>query len=73
MTFLIHNLEYFTFNYPIPSINTRRKTEPHTLANLAPYQKGACYVSVKTFNTLLVSIAELVTDKKYFLPDQKKY
>jgi hypothetical protein len=68
MTFLIHNLEYFSFNFSIHNVNTRKKLQLHRpIANLASYLRGAYYANIKIFNSLPVSLAQFVTDKKYFL------
>ena len=73
MTFLIHSLEYFTFNSSVHSINTRRKLQLHRpSANLASYQKGVNYVGIKTYIALPISIAELVT-QKHFISALKRY
>jgi hypothetical protein len=40
MTFLVHNLEYFTCNFSIHSINTRKKLQLYRLiANFASFQR----------------------------------
>jgi len=49
----------------VHSTNTRKKVQLHRLtANFASYQRGVLYVSKKIFNTLPISTAELVKDKK---------
>jgi len=41
MTFLIHNLQYITFNFPVHGINTSEKVLLHKpTANFALYQRG---------------------------------
>jgi hypothetical protein len=73
MTFLVHNLEYFTFNFSINNINTRRKLELHRLiANFASFQTGVYYASIKIFNKLPECISNLVMDKKYFILTLKR-
>ena len=68
MSFLINNLEHFTFNLSIHNVNTRGRLQLHKpLANLTSYQRGVYYASIKTFNALPISIAELVTYKKHFI------
>lgn len=74
MIFLIHNLAYFTFNSFFHSINTRRKLQLHTpFKNVASYQKGVYYMSIKTFHALAISFAESVTNKMYFMSALEKY
>ena len=65
---------YFTFNSSFHSINTRKKLQLHRpLANLASFQKGVYYVNTETLNASPISVAELVTDKKYFISALKRY
>jgi len=52
MNFLVNNLEYFTFNFSIHAINTRRVQLYKPLANLTSYQRGVYYASIKTFKAL---------------------
>jgi hypothetical protein len=47
-------------------INTRKKVQlRRPVANFLSYQMGVYYVSIKVFNTLPSSIAELANDKKH--------
>jgi hypothetical protein len=64
----MHSLEYFTFNFSIHSVNTRKKLQLHRpIANFASFQRGVYYVSIKIFNTLPECIANFVMDKKHFM------
>jgi hypothetical protein len=68
MTFLVHSLEYFTFNFSIHSINIRKKLQLHRLiANFASFQRGVYYVSIKIFNILPECITNLVMGKRHFI------
>ena len=68
MTFCAHHLEYFTFNNSIHSTHTRRRLQLHIPArNLASYQKGVYYTSIKTFNILPKNNADSVGDRKQFV------
>jgi hypothetical protein len=68
LTFLVHNLEYFTFSFSTHNINTRKKLQLHRLiANFASFQSGVYYASTKIFNKLPESIANLVMDEKHFI------
>jgi hypothetical protein len=72
--FLVHNLEYFTFNFLVHSIDTGKKVRRHKpIANFASYWRGVYYTTIKIFNKLLASIAELVKDKKYFILTLKRF
>jgi hypothetical protein len=49
MPFLVHNLEYLTFNFSVHSINTRKKVQLHRqVANFSSYQRDV-YCSSKRF------------------------
>jgi hypothetical protein len=53
ITFLAHNLEYFTFNSSVHNINTRKRLQLHRpIANSASFQRGVYYVSIKILNKL---------------------
>jgi hypothetical protein len=69
MTFLAHNLKYFTFNSSIHSISTREGyIQFHRpAANLISYQTSVYYTSKKIFNISPKCIAELVEDKNQFV------
>lgn len=56
------------------SIDTRKKVQRHRpIANFASYWRGVYYTTIKIFNKLLASIAELVKDKKYFILTLKRF
>jgi hypothetical protein len=47
MTFLAHNLEYFTFNSSVHNINIRKGLQLHLpIANSTLFQMGVYYVSI---------------------------
>jgi hypothetical protein len=43
------------------------------MANFSSYQRGVYCVSIRFFNTLSASIAELVKDKKHFISALKRF
>jgi hypothetical protein len=43
------------------------------LANFTSYWRGVYYASMKTFNVLPMSVAELVTNKKHFIITLKEF
>jgi hypothetical protein len=54
MTFMTHNLGYFTFNFSVHGINKRNKLQFHgPIANLTSLQKGVYYASITIFNIFL--------------------
>jgi hypothetical protein len=66
MKFLSYNLEFYTFNFSAPGINTRNKLQLHKpTANLTLYQKGVYYMSVKIFNEIPEYSVESVEDKRF--------
>jgi hypothetical protein len=66
MTFLAHNLEYFTFNSSVHNTDTRKRLQLHRpLAYSTSFQMGVYYVSTKIFNKLPQCIANLVMDKHF--------
>ena len=68
MTFMINNLEYFTFNYSIYERPTRHERNLHVLqSHLAMSQKGVHCMSIKIFNSLPDYLTYLVHDKKQFI------
>lgn len=74
MTFLIHNLEYFTFYSSIQNINTTRKLQKHrSLTNPVSYQKGVYHAGIKTFNELPISIVRSGTEMIHFIGTLKRY
>jgi hypothetical protein len=74
MTFLAHNLEYFTFNSSVHNIDTRKRLQLHRpIANSTSFQRSVYYASINIFNTLPVHIANLVMDKKHFISALKYF
>jgi hypothetical protein len=76
MTFLAHNLEYFTFNSSvhINYIITRKRLQLHrSIANSTSFQRVVYYASIKVFNKLPVCTANLVMDKKHFISALKRF
>jgi hypothetical protein len=59
------NLEHLNFISSIHNIRTRRRLWLQPVVNLTSYQKGAHYESIRIFNMLSITIAELVTNKKH--------
>jgi hypothetical protein len=67
LLFVVNNKDRFMVNSKNYSINTRQNTNfhlPH--ANLAIYQKGAYYLSIKIFNNLPSDIKNLSDTPKKF-------
>jgi hypothetical protein len=65
---LIHNLEYFTFNFLACSISSRKEVQLHRpVENFASYQRGVYYLNIKIFHTLPASVAEIIGCKKHFI------
>jgi hypothetical protein len=61
MTFMIYNIEYFTFNSSVHSFNTRKKVQLYKpISSSASFQRGVYYATTKIFNKLPVHIAQLV-------------
>jgi len=74
MKFLLQNQENFTSNTEVHNINTRNKLKLHkSVSNLALYQKGVYYMSIKIFNKLPYCIARVVENKRYFIPTLRQY
>jgi len=74
MRFLSSNLEIFTFDTSVHNINTRLKLKLHKpTARLTMYQKSAYYNSINIYNKLPDDLPELVSNKKHFLLQLKKY
>lgn len=65
MTILAHYFKYFAFNNLIHSICTRKLLQLHKpVKNLALYQTGVYYKSIKISNILFKCSADLVEDMK---------
>jgi hypothetical protein len=74
MKFLLSNLEIYKFNETVHEANTGQKLKLHKpSARLSGYQRGVYYRSISTYNRLPGVIAELVTNKKFFIRQLKKY
>jgi hypothetical protein len=74
MRFLSSNLETYTSNTSIHNMNTRLKLKLHKpAARLSMYQRSAYYNSINIYNKLPDNLAELVSNKKCFLLQQKNY
>jgi len=74
MRFLSSNLEIFTFDTSVHNINTRLKLKLHKpIVRLTMYQTNAYYNSINIYNKLPDHLAELVSNKKCFLLQLKKY
>jgi hypothetical protein len=74
MKFLVHNLEYFTFNSIIHTKFTRNRTCLHVLqTNLSLCQAGFYYMSTKIFNKLPKHIADSLNNKKQFIRKLKNF
>jgi hypothetical protein len=74
MRFLSPNLEIYKFNSSDHGVNMRYKLKSEKpSAKLTMYQRGVCYSSIKICDKLLNNIAELASNKKYFILQLKKY
>jgi hypothetical protein len=73
MRFLFSNLETYTFNTSVHNINTRLKLKLHKpAARLSMYQRSTYYNSINIYNKL-PDLAKIVSNKKRFLLQLKKY
>jgi hypothetical protein len=74
MRFLSSNFETYTFNTSVHNINTRLKLKLHKpTARLSMYQRSTYYNSINIYNKIPDELAELVSNKKRFLLQLKKY
>jgi hypothetical protein len=74
MRFLSCNLETYTFSTSVYNINTRLKLKLHKPAvRLSMYQRSTYYNSINIYNKFPDELAELVSNKKRFLLQLKKY
>jgi len=74
MRFLSSNLEIFTFNTSVHNTNTRLKLKLHKpTVRLTMYQRSVYYNSINIYNKLPDDLAELVSNKKCFLLQLRKY
>jgi hypothetical protein len=63
---LAHNLEHFTSNFSVHSIDTRRNNQESN-------QKGLYFTGINILNKLPASTAALVKDKKHFVLTLKRF
>jgi hypothetical protein len=74
MKLLLLNMANYTCNFTVHGINTINKLQLYKPAsNLALYQRGVFFMSIKVFNKLPGFIADTVSDKKRFILTLKKY
>jgi len=74
MRFLSSNLEIYKFNTSVHNISTRCKLKLHKpAARLTMYQRSFYCNSVNIYNKLPDDLAELVSNRKGFLLQLKKY
>jgi hypothetical protein len=74
MKFLSTNLEIFKFNSSVHGMNRRYKLKLHEPSTkLLVYQKRMYYRTIKIYDKLPDVTAELVSNKKCFLLQLKKY
>jgi hypothetical protein len=73
MRFLSSNLDIFTFNSSVHNINTRLRLKLHKpLVRLKMYQWSSYYNCINIYNKLPDDLANLILNKKLFLPQIKK-
>ena len=74
MMFLSLNLEIYKFNTSVCNINTRHQLKlQKPAARLTIYQGSFYFTSINIYNKLPDDLAELVSNKKCFLLQLKKY
>jgi hypothetical protein len=74
MRFLSSNIDVFTFNFSVNSINTRFRLKLHKpLVRLKMYQQRSYYNCVNIYNKLPGDLAKSILNKKQFLHQLKKY
>jgi hypothetical protein len=68
LLFMAKNREQFKSNSQIHSINTRQNNNNlhYPTCNLTAFQKGTYYLGIKVFNSLPLSIKNIVYDRKQF-------
>jgi hypothetical protein len=65
--FVAKNIDDFTTNSDIHTINTRHKSSLHPpLLRLTKYQKAVYYTGIKVYNCLLLKIKEISGNLKHF-------
>jgi len=72
--YVAKNIDDFTINSDIHSINTRHKSRLYPpLLRLTKYQKGVYYTGIKIYNCLPLKIKELSGKIKHFKRSLKKF
>jgi hypothetical protein len=72
--FVVKHKDLFALNIEFHSINTRYKLYLHVpLVNLSKVQKGVYYSGIKLFNSLPLSIKQVVHDLNKFKHKLKKF
>src|SRR5215469_3167191 len=74
LLFVVKNMDIFTINSDVHSINTRHRSDLHPpLVKLTKYKKGVHYSGIKIFNSLPLSIKKLAWDVKKFKVTLKRF
>jgi hypothetical protein len=74
MLFVVQNMEEFTPNSEVHTINTRHRTDLHVPSiTLTKYQKGVYCSGVKVFNHLTQNIKSLSSNVKSFKSALKRF
>jgi hypothetical protein len=72
--YVAENIDDFTTNLDIHSINTRHKSSLYPpLLRLTKYQKVVCYTGIKIYNCLPLKIKVLSGKIKHFKKSLKKF
>jgi hypothetical protein len=72
--FVAKNIDDFTTNSDIHSINTRHKSSLYPpLLRLTKYQKAVYYTGIKVYNCLPLKVKELSGNLKHFKKSVKKF
>jgi hypothetical protein len=72
--FVAKNIDDFTTNSDIHTINTRHKASLYPpLLRLTKYQKAVYYTGIKVYNCLPLKIKELSGNLKHFKKSVKKF
>jgi hypothetical protein len=74
LLFVVKNIDEFTANSFVHSINTRHKSDLHPPSiKVSKYQKGVYYSGIKIFNYLPQKIKDLSWNIKKFKLDLKRF
>ena len=74
LVFVVKNIDEFTTNSNVHTINTRYKSDLHPLSiKLAKYQKGVYYSGIKIFNYLPQNIKKLSWNVKKLKVTLKRF